>query len=107
MLTFLVAAALAAGPPAVADTDSTDRAASTLSGVVTDTTGAPLELVRVTVLEAERTVLTNPDGRYLIEDLPTGTYAISFALVGYAPQVHHITLTEGDVTLDVQLRATL
>jgi iron complex outermembrane receptor protein len=107
MLTFLLAAAIAAGPPSFAGTDSTDRAASTLSGQVTDTTGAPLELVRVTVLEAERTVMTNLDGRYLIEDLPTGTYAISFALVGYAPQVRHVTLTEGDVTLDIQLRPTL
>jgi iron complex outermembrane receptor protein len=107
MLAFIVAAAFAAVSPSLAAADSTEYKASTLSGVVTDTTGAPLELVRVTVLEAERTVLTNPDGRYLIEDLPTGTYGISFALVGYAPQVRHVTLTEGDMTLDVALRPTL
>ncbi|HET6837968.1 MAG TPA: TonB-dependent receptor [Gemmatimonadales bacterium] len=107
MLDFLVAAAFAVASPSPADTASIHRAASTLSGVVTDTAGSPLELVRVTVLEAERTVLTNPDGRYLIEDLPSGTYAVSFALVGYAPQVRHVTLTEGDITLDVALRPTL
>ena len=107
MLDVVLAAAFAVASPSFADTRSIDRAASTLSGVVTDTAGAPLELVRVTVLEAERTVLTNPDGRYLIEGLPTGTYAISFALVGYAPAIRQVTLTEGDMTLDVALRPTL
>jgi iron complex outermembrane receptor protein len=81
--------------------------APTLSGRVTDTTGAPLEQVRVTVLEAERTTLTDPEGRYELSGLPTGTYAVSFALVGYAPQVRRVTLTDRDVSLDVTLQPTL
>ena len=107
MLALLLAAATAVAAPSFAGTDSTYHAASTLSGQVTDTSGTPLEQVRVTVLEAERTVLTSSEGRYVIENLPTGTYAISFALVGYAPQVRHLTLREGEVTLNVELRPTL
>jgi iron complex outermembrane receptor protein len=79
----------------------------TLSGRVTDTTGTPLAQVRVTVLEAERTTMTDLEGRYALSGLPTGTYAVSFALVGYAPQVGRVTLSDQDVSLDVTLRPTL
>ncbi len=97
-LAVAVAGLLRADPP---------TAVSTLSGRVTDTAGTPLALVRVTVLEANRSTVTGPEGRYEIVGLPTGTYAVSFALVGYAPQVHRVTLREGEVTLDVTLRPTL
>jgi iron complex outermembrane receptor protein len=82
-------------------------AVSTLTGRVTDTAGTPLDQVRVTVLEANRSTLTGPEGRYEIAGLPTGTYAVSLALLGYAPQVHRVTLRDGVVTLDVTLRPTL
>jgi iron complex outermembrane receptor protein len=81
--------------------------APTLTGRVVDTTGTPLAQVRVTVLEAERTTLTDLEGRYALSGLPTGTYAVSFALVGYAPQIRRVTLAEQDVTLDVTMRPTL
>jgi iron complex outermembrane recepter protein len=81
--------------------------APTLSGRVVDTTGTPLAQVRVTVLEAERTTMTDIDGRYALSGLPTGTYAVSFALVGYAPQIRRVTLADRDVTLDVTMQPTL
>jgi iron complex outermembrane receptor protein len=80
---------------------------SILSGRVTDSTGTPLAQVRVTVLEANRSTTTDDEGRYVLSGLPTGTYAASFALVGYAPQVQRVTLRDGEVTLDVTLRPTL
>jgi iron complex outermembrane receptor protein len=79
----------------------------TLSGRVVDTLGTPLAQVRVTVLETERSTLTNAEGRYTLSDLPTGTYAVSFALVGYAPQIRRVTLADQDVTLNLTLRPTL
>ncbi|HZA98855.1 MAG TPA: TonB-dependent receptor [Gemmatimonadales bacterium] len=105
MRAFFLAAALTAVAPAVAEADSLPQ--STLSGQVTDTAGSPLAQVRVSVLEAERSTTTDLEGRYTISDLPTGTYAVSFALVGYAPQVRRVSLRDATLTLDVQLRATL
>jgi iron complex outermembrane recepter protein len=93
MHALLFAAALAVAP--------------TLSGRVVDTTGAPLPQVRVTVLEANRTAITDPDGRYVLPRMPTGTYGVSFALVGYAPVVRRVTIGSQDATLDVTLRPTL
>ncbi len=93
MRALVLAAALAAVAPAIAAAaDPPPHSASTLTGRVTDTTGTPLAQVRVTVLEVERSTTTDASGRYRLEDLPTGTYAVSFALVGYAPQVRRVTL---------------
>jgi iron complex outermembrane receptor protein len=107
MRALMLAAALGLAVPSLAIADTSPRPASTLSGRVTDTTGTALEQVRVTVLEAGRSTFTDTDGRYHLADLPTGTYAVSFALVGYAPQVRRVMLQDSEVTLDVTLRPTL
>jgi iron complex outermembrane receptor protein len=78
-----------------------------LIGRVTDSAGTPLTQVRVTVHEVARFTLTDAEGRYSLTGLPTGTYGVSFALVGYAPQVRRVTLREGQVALDVTLHPTL
>jgi iron complex outermembrane recepter protein len=93
MLSLFFVAALAAAP--------------ILSGRVADTTGAPLAQVRVTVLEIHRTTLTDLEGRYTITGLPTGTYGVSYALVGYAPVVRRVALIGDSATVDVTLRPTL
>jgi iron complex outermembrane receptor protein len=104
----MLAAVFATAIPTFAAADTLPHRISSLVGRVTDTTGTPLDQVRVTVLEAERSTTTGPDGRYHLSDLPTGTYAISFALVGFAPQIQRVTLSEdGEATLDVTLRPTL
>ena len=106
MHTLMLAAALAASPaaPPVAVPEPPAR---TLSGQVTDTSGNPLAQVRVTVLEARRTALTDLEGRYAFPTVPSGTYGVSFALVGYAPQVRRVSIGDEDAALDVTLRPTL
>src|SRR5687767_10703687 len=104
MLMLLLAVALSAAPHAVAAEPGPPQ---TLSGIVTDTAGRPLSLVRITVLEAHRSTTTGPEGHYSLPGLPAGTYGVSFALVGYAPQVHRVTIGDSAVTLDVVMRPTL
>ncbi|HEY7502541.1 MAG TPA: TonB-dependent receptor [Gemmatimonadales bacterium] len=106
MRTFFLAAALGAALSGVSAA-STKAPRPTLSGIVSDTNGAPLAQVRVTVLETQRTTTTDIEGRYALPDLPSGRYGVSFALVGYAPQVHRVTLADSGATLDVTLRPTL
>ena len=106
MRAVIIAAALAVVPLRAADADP-PRAIATLTGRVTDSAGTPLAQVRVTVHEVARYTLTSPEGRYSLTGLPTGTYGVSFALVGYAPQVRRITLRDGEVMLDVALHPTL
>ncbi len=53
-------------------------------GTVTDLdTRSPLVGVNVLVLDTDFGAATDADGRYLISDLPVGTYNISFQRIGY------------------------
>ncbi len=106
MYHLLLATALLAAAPGPAPDRAAPPPSGTLSGQVTDTTGRPLPQVRVTVLEAHRTALTDLDGRYAFPGLPGGRYGVSFALVGYAPQVLRAVIGDEDVTLDVTMQPT-
>jgi uncharacterized protein YndB with AHSA1/START domain len=60
-----------------------------ITGIVTDASGAVLPGVTVEVsspalIEKVRTVVTDGTGRYRAVDLPSGTYIVSFTLVGFS-----------------------
>ena len=78
--------------------------AATLGGTVTDTAGAPLPDVRVTVIEAGRTARTDSAGRYRLTGLGGGSYSVSFARLGLAPAVRRVTLGDSAAALDIVLR---
>ena len=102
---LLLAAALCAAAPApVRDTAPPSRS---LSGKVTNPEGAPLYQARVTVLEANRSTTTDLEGHYVVAEMPSGTYSVSFSAIGYAPQVQRVTLGEQDATLEVVLKPSL
>ncbi len=82
-------------------------AAYTLRGRITDTLGQPLVEARVVIAESHRVTTTDPEGRYRIAELPPGTYSVTFAAVGFAPQVRRIVIADRDVEVDIVLRSTL
>ena len=98
MRTLLLAAALGVALLPGVSAAGTAPSTQTLSGTVTDTAGTPLAQVRVTVLEAQRSTTTDPEGHYTLPGLPSGAYGVSFALVSYAPQVQRVTIGNTDVT---------
>ncbi|MGH9783152.1 MAG: carboxypeptidase regulatory-like domain-containing protein, partial [Terriglobia bacterium] len=86
----------------------------TISGAVTDLTGAVMPGVTVTATSqqggASQTATTDDSGRYRIADLPAGTYELSFAREGFetASQTLRLgtTLAVLDVTLAVRAVST-
>src|SRR5438067_635498 len=71
-----------------------------LSGRVTDTSGAVLPGVTVTMTQtdtqATRTAITDADGTYVISNLPTGPYKLEVSLQGFRSYVQTgITLQVG------------
>ena len=74
---------------ALAFLTSVASAQSTITGQVTDTSGAVMPGVTVVaaseaLIEKQRTVSTDEQGRYAIVDLRPGTYAVTFTKDGFA-----------------------
>jgi len=77
-----------------------------ISGRITATDGSPIAGARITLVEANRSTTSDADGRYLFSGLARGTYGLSIARIGYAPQVIRIRLADADLVQDVVLRAS-
>jgi len=78
-----------------------------LSGVVSDSAGLPLPDARISIAEAKRYTTTNAEGRYEFAGLANGTYTVSYALVGFGPQLRKVVVSDQNVTQDVTLKASL
>jgi iron complex outermembrane receptor protein len=78
-----------------------------LSGTVKDPEGNALAGARVVITETNRTTSTDAEGHYHFTDLPSGTWNVAYAMVGYAPQVRRITITDRSVSLDVALKPSV
>ena len=94
----LTTAQTAAAPQSAAAAQSAGK----VSGqVVNATTQKPLRGAIVLIEELKRDATTDGDGRYAIENLPTGVYHVSIVAPGFVPQRTEINVTTSPVTLDV------
>ncbi|TAM56223.1 MAG: hypothetical protein EPN53_01970, partial [Acidobacteria bacterium] len=87
------------------------QATGTIGGRITDETKAPLPGVTVEIsspnLAEAKVVATDPQGRFRVEMLPPGAYAVKFTLPGFTAQERtDIAVGAGRVvTLQVQMRS--
>lgn len=82
--------------------------AGDIRGIVTDTSGAAVADVTVTVLNkntgVSKDVTTNGDGLYDTSSIVTGTYEITFTKAGFQKLVRSgITVTVANITVNAQL----
>ena len=81
-----------------------------IQGTVTDTTGDSLPGVSVEARHLEtnqtRTQVSGSDGRYVLLQLPPGTYRLAFTLPGFASHVQeNVVLTVGQtITLPIAMK---
>jgi hypothetical protein len=72
---------------------------ASLSGIVTDPSGAAVSNVTVTAGEEAtgytRTVRTDSAGAYTFEDLPIGHYKLNISATGFSPMTELVTLAVG------------
>ena len=87
----------------------TQAVTGTILGRVTDTTGAVMPGAAVQVQNVEtdysQTAQTDSEGRYLVRNLPLGSYSVTIQQAGFRTEVRRgITLTVGsEVTINAQL----
>ena len=77
-----------------------------VSGSVTDAnTGRPLQQVRVQIVGNQQAVTaTDPNGRFLIRNVPVGDVTLRVQQLGYRPETRPITIKSNDtVTVDLRL----
>ena len=109
LLAPLVAAVMTAAAPAMAQIGQT----AALTGTVTDTSGAVLPGVTVTVssesvIGGSRTAVTDETGTYRFPALPPGTYTVKIELSGFRAVSHEARLQLGQtITVDAQLQPGL
>jgi Carboxypeptidase regulatory-like domain len=81
--------------------------AATISGVVTDTSGAAMPGTRVVLRDVATrqtlTVDTGPDGRFSIEVPTTGTYLISVTREGFSETAQTVVIDDLEQQVDVPL----
>jgi iron complex outermembrane recepter protein len=65
-----------------------------VTGVVRDTSGAPLANVQVVVASLNRVTTTTGEGTFAFRALPAGRYHLTTLLVGYAPGHADVTVPE-------------
>src|SRR5204862_5877397 len=105
LLAFLLASLVMTAPSAVFAQTETGR----VTGTVTDPNdlvvpGATITLTSTTS-GAIRTTVSDSVGRYVIANVPAGTYTLKVELSGFAPQTSSVVLNVGGaVSLDNKLR---
>lgn len=80
----------------------------TVTGLVTDaTSGRPLESAQVHIPALGLGVLTNPQGRYLLTQVPSGTHELRVELIGYTSVTQQVTVSAGQAaSSDFQMNST-
>jgi hypothetical protein len=73
-----------------------------VTGVVMDSTGAPIPNVEVTAIKVARVVRTDTAGQFILGGLPPGPTDLSFRRLAYAPVVLSLQVPPDDTT-DVEV----
>jgi hypothetical protein len=68
--------------------------AHAMIGVVHDTAAMTLEGAEISIVDLKRRVFSGSDGKFRIDDLRPGRYAVRVRRVGYAPQVRSIDVDD-------------
>jgi iron complex outermembrane receptor protein len=80
--------------------------AATVSGSLTDESGKPLAGARVTIPALKKGAVTDKDGKYGIDGVPAGGYAIEFRMADYGVQSRQVAVPEAGATVSATLKQT-
>jgi TonB-dependent receptor len=75
-----------------------------LSGQVTDVSGATLKGANISIQPTNATAVSDADGQYIVNDLDPGSYTVTVTYVGFAPFTKTATVEAGRTAdVDAQL----
>src|SRR5437667_4328216 len=105
LLAFLLASLVTAAPATVFAQTETGR----ITGTITDPSGLVVPGATITLTSttsgAVRTTISDSVGRYVIANVPVGSYTLKVELSGFAPQTSNVLVNVGAaVSVDSTLR---
>ena len=74
-----------------------------LSGTVTDEWNAPLAGVTIALPALQRGTVSNAEGQYRLQNLPTGQFTVEFSLLGYRRETRTANVAVSDLILNIAL----
>ncbi|MBJ2174167.1 TonB-dependent receptor [Aureibaculum sp. A20] len=78
-----------------------------IQGIITDDAGQPLPSASVSINSISKGVVTDFDGNYLLEDIPAGTYDITFSFLGLQSITQRVSVEAGKITtVDISLNSS-
>ncbi|MEN9445165.1 MAG: hypothetical protein RIS47_2056, partial [Bacteroidota bacterium] len=75
----------------------------TISGIVTDEKNAPLPGVTVYVMSLAKGTVTDDNGKYELNNMPSGELQLQFSFVGRANVIRYTKLQKSDLQLNIVL----
>jgi iron complex outermembrane receptor protein/hemoglobin/transferrin/lactoferrin receptor protein len=95
------------GTPFLAATANSINVSGSIEGTVTQENGDPLVGVNVRFPQLNRGASTDANGRYSINNVPTGQYVVTFSYIGFATENRRVTIqnqnaAELNITLNEQ-----
>ncbi|MCE7993762.1 MAG: TonB-dependent receptor [Roseivirga sp.] len=80
---------------------------NSISGTITDSaSGEPLFGANIRIEELSKGASTNPDGRFIIQALPTGSYQLEISYIGFESVTEQVEIVDGQsARLDLKLMA--
>ena len=82
-------------------------AQNTLSGKITDQNNNPLTGVEIYSEQLHKGTVSNTDGNYSFNNIPNGEININFTFIGFKTVSKTFSFKDENITLDVQLEASL
>ncbi len=76
-------------------------AQNSITGIVMDNKNQPLKNVSVYAPELHKGTTTDENGKYNLNRIPSGTFKLTFVMVGYATQNNTLVIKQSENTLNV------
>ena len=76
-------------------------------GTILDNQNKPISNININIPEIHKEVSSDENGKYELNNLPSGTFSIVFSSVGYETQSKKIILIKKEISLDIVLQETV
>lgn len=76
-------------------------------GVISDKQNLPISAVNISIPELHKETISDENGKYVFNNLPSGNFRIVFSFIGYETQSKPFSVNQKEIRIDVTLEETI